>query len=130
MEPSKLVQQVIAICESVSTFLDTRLGYSEYCYQTLIKQLLRNEGIYCETEAPVNFSSKGYNFGWGKIDLLIRGKSEVIIIELKANVRNCVKAEFQLKRYLTHYETNLKKVGLLFMYNSLERCPVVKRVFR
>ena len=130
METSALVQKVIAVCESVSTYIDTRLGYSEYCYQNLIKQLLQKEDIYCETEAPVYFCSHGINFGWGKIDLLIRGKTEVIIIELKANVRNCIKAEFQLKRYMVHYDTNLKKVGLLFMYNSLERCPIVKRVFR
>ena len=127
---SALVKKVIEVCESVSSLIDTRLGYSEYCYQNLLKQLLQRENIYVETEAPVNFSVKGLNFGWGKIDLLIRGKSETIIVELKANVRNCTKAEFQLKRYLVHYESKLPKVGLLFMYNSLERCPVVKRVFR
>ena len=126
---SPLVKKVIEICESVPDYIDTTLGYSEYCYQTLIKQLLQKENIYCEVEAPVYFRTENINFGWGKVDILIRGKSQIIIIELKANVRSHIKSEKQLQRYMVHFETVLPKVGLLFMYNSMERIPFVKRIF-
>ena len=102
---------------------------SEFCYQSLIKQLLQKEDIYCEIESPIYFRTQGINFGWGKADILVRGKSEIIIIELKANVRSHIKAEKQLQRYMVHFETTLPKVGLLFMFNSLDRKSVVKRVF-
>ena len=128
---TKLVQKVISICESVPSYLDPTLGYSEYCYQTLIKQLLQKENIYCEIEAPVYFKTKcGINFGWGKIDILIRGQTEVIIIELKANTRTYIKAEKQLQRYIVHFDSNLPKVGLLFLYNSMARLPIVKRIVK
>ena len=128
--PTPLVKKVIAICESVTKFIDPSLCYSEFCYQTLIKQLLQKENIYCEIEAPVYFRTKsGINFGWGKVDILVRGKSEIIIIELKANVRSYIKAEKQLQRYMVHFDSKLPKVGLLFLFNSLERVPIVKRVF-
>ena len=126
---SPLVKNVIEICESVPNYIDTTLGYSEYCYQTLIKQLLQKENIYCEIEAPVYFRTGNINFGWGKVDLLIRGKNQIIIIELKANVRSQIKSEKQLQRYMVHFESTLPKIGLLFMYNSMERLPFVKRIF-
>ena len=126
---SPLVKNVIEICESVPNYIDTTLGYSEYCYQTLIKQLLQKQNIYCEIEAPVYFRTGNINFGWGKVDLLIRGKNQIIIIELKANVRSQIKSEKQLQRYMVHFESTLPKIGLLFMYNSMERLPFVKRIF-
>ena len=130
MESTPLVKQVIAICESVPSHLDTTLCYSEFCYQNLIKQLLQKNNIYCEVEAPVYFRTKsGINFGWGKIDILVRGESEIILVELKANVRSHIKPQKQLQRYLVHFESKLPKVGLLFMYNSMERLPIIKRVF-
>ena len=124
-----LVKKVSEICESVPDYIDTTLGYSEYCYQTLIKQLLQKENIYCEIEAPVYFRTGDINFGWGKVDILIRGKNQIIIIELKANVRSQIKSEKQLQRYMVHFESTLPKIGLLFMYNSMERLPFVKRIF-
>ena len=127
--PTPLVQKVISICESVPQYIDPSLGYSEFCYQSLIKQLLQKEDIYCEIESPIYFRTQGINFGWGKADILVRGKSEIIIIELKANVRSHIKAEKQLQRYMVHFETTLPTVGLLFMFNSLDRKSVVKRVF-
>ena len=129
MESAKLVKKVISICESVPNYIDPSLCYSEYCYQNLIKQLLHKEGIFCEIEAPVYFRTKcNLNFGWGKIDILIRGKTQIIIIELKANVRSYIKAEKQLQRYLVHFESTLPKVGLLFLYNSMDRHPIIKKV--
>ena len=131
--PSELVKQVTKICESVPSLIDTSLCYSEYCYQQLIRQLLTGAGLNCETEAPVYFKTKGpnpINFGWGKIDVLVRGETEVIIIELKANVKYSLKAEKQLQRYLVHFPTTQKKVGLLFLYNSVERYTCIKRVFK
>ena len=126
---SPLVKKVISICESITQYIDPSLGYSEFCYQTLIKQLLQKAHIYCEIESPIYFRTKGINFGWGKVDILVRGKSEIIIIELKANVRSHMKAEKQLQRYMVHFDTKLPKVGLLFLFNSLDRLPIVKRVF-
>ena len=131
METStSLVKKVITICESVTNYIDPTLGYSEFCYQTLIKQLLQKENIYCEIESPIYFKTRcGINFGWGKVDILVRGKSEIIIIELKANIRSQIKAEKQLQRYMVHFDSKLPKVGLLFLFNSLERLPIIKRIF-
>ena len=131
--PSELVKQITNICESVPTLIDTSLCYSEYCYQQIIRQLLNRAGLNCELEAPVYFKTKEpnpINFGWGKIDVLVRGEKEVVIIELKANVKYSLKAEKQLQRYLVHFPTTLQKVGLLFLYNSVERYPCIKRVFK
>ena len=104
--PSELVKQVTKICESVPSLIDTSLCYSEYCYQQLIRQLLTGAGLNCETEAPVYFKTKGQNplnFGWGKIDVLVRGEKELVIIELKANVRPNIQQHMgQLSRYMEH----------------------------
>ena len=122
---SELVKKVITLCESVPTYLNTTLCYSEFCYQQLIKQLLQQSNIYCETEAPVYFKTKcGINFGWGKIDILVRSKDEVIIIELKANVKGIVKAEKQLQRYMEHFESDKPITGIAFLYNSMDRHPI------
>ena len=130
---SEFVTKINKICDSVETMVDTDLGYSESCYQQLLRQLLERAGFFCETEAPVYFKTKGpnpINFGWGRIDILVPGEKEVVIIELKANVKYTFKAEQQLKRYLLHYPTKLKKTGILLCFNATDRLACLKRVIR
>ena len=131
--PSQFLIEVNKICDSVETMIDTTLGYSEHCYQQLLRQLLERAGFFCETEAPVYFKTKGpnpINFGWGRIDILVPGEKEVVIIELKANVKYSIKAEQQLKRYLLHYPTKLKKTGLLMCFNTDRRVPCLINIIR
>ena len=126
---SQFLTEVKKICSSVETMIDTSLGYSEHCYQNLLRQLLDRAGYHCEVEAPVYFKTKeGINFGWGRIDILVPGEKEVVIIELKANVKYSYKSEQQLKRYLLHYPTTLKKTGILLCFNAADRKACIQHV--
>ena len=117
MKHSATLEKVIAILYETSRALNTRLDYSEHCYQTFIMTRLQQEKFAVNKEVTCHFRYKNIRFGYGRIDLLVTTEDEVIVIELKANVQNKLKALNQLKKYLTHYKTCKKVRGVLAMYN-------------
>jgi len=102
--------------------IDTSLHYTEACYQDLLRQRFERNALHVRTEVMVPYVTEdGITFGFGRIDMLVETETEHIIIELKANVyggKTRQRAVNQLKRYLTHYKSNKKKLGLLVMYNT------------
>ena len=124
------MDKVISILYEASNVINTSLDYSEFCYQTYIMTRMQQENIYVNREVICNFVVNKIRFGWGKIDILVRGEHEIVIIELKANVKGLYRAEKQVQRYMKHFDSNLPKVGLVFMFNSSDRQSMIKRIIK
>jgi hypothetical protein len=98
--------------------IDVSLHYTEQCYNNLIRKILHNKGYQVNTEVHCCYRTPGgISFGFGKIDVLVETETEVLIIELKANVKTINRSQCQLKRYMLHFKTNKQKYGLLALYN-------------
>ena len=98
--------------------IDTSLHYTEQCYNNLIRKILANKGYRVNTEVHCCYRTPGgISFGFGKIDVLVETETDLVIIELKANVKSIDRSKSQLKRYMLHYKSNKQKHGILALYN-------------
>ena len=93
--------------------------YLEVHYQNLLGHYLRREGCTVESEVVVPFkTSSGFQFGVGRIDLLVTKGAECLILELKAGVSSSGntrrKAVQQAVRYQTHLDKNVPAKVIFF----------------
>lgn len=94
----KLIQKISAIIFDVYDALGS--GHSEIVYENAIKVGLRLAKIPYEEQITVPVTYKGFFVGYGCPDIVIRYKTESIVIELKAVAKLGGKEEAQLRIYL------------------------------
>ena len=96
MDVEKLIKAIIDCAYNVRIQLGP--GFLESVYKNALVLELKKQGIYCESEYPVNVFYDDTVVGEFRIDLIVE---KTVIVELKA-VNNLMSAhEVQLVNYLT-----------------------------
>ena len=119
----KVAELIRLCCDLVDRQLNRTHSYSESNYQNaLIHYLLSNSDpktTICREVNIVYRLANGFVFGSGRADIIIESEKDCFILELKANVdgKHIKKYFGQCARYVKHYRTNLKKTGLIVLFN-------------
>ena len=113
--------------ESVIKDLDPKLGYTESNLQRALQHHLSKSGfVQSEVCVPYYFVDQGVEIycGVGRMDLLYTPFKEKVkyILELKRSDKRMHPETFfpQVRRYLKHFKTNLKKVGVLIVFDPIQ----------
>lgn len=123
MEDSKIIR---SICFKIAEELDPNLLYTESNYQTLLMKRLGDAGFQVAEEVEVLYRMQDrFPTGRGYIDILCETASTVFVIELKANNTKWGKGLTQLKRYLTHWESDKIVRGMFVAYKCHSYKPVI-----
>ena len=109
--------------------------YLEVHYQNLLAHYLRKEGCTVESEVVVPYkTSSGFQFGVGRIDLLVTKDEECMILELKAGVSSSGntrrKAVQQAVRYQRHLDKNVPAKVIFFAtggFKNIVYLPALSR---
>ena len=124
------IQILDMCCKLVDSQLDRSLNYTESNYQNALLHLLETHTdqntILCKEVSLTYKLSDGFVFGSGRIDILCETGDNVYILELKNNV-DCKwlkKFTGQTLRYVKHFNTNKKKVGILIIFGTCS--PIIK----
>ena len=112
------LQIIESICKQIVQEIPSYFRYSESNYQTLLRKRLSQSGFQILQEVEVYWRTPdNLKFGRGYIDLLIETNDTCYIIELKSFNSSWSKGTKQVQRYLRHFQTTKKLVGLLVCYN-------------
>lgn len=113
--------------ESVIKDLDPKLGYTESNLQRALQHHLSKSGfVQSEVCVPYYFVDQGVEIYCGveRMDLLYTPFKEKVkyILELKRSDKRMHPETFfpQVRRYLKHFKTNLKKVGVLIVFDPIQ----------
>ena len=124
------IQILDTCCKLVDSELDRTLNYTESNYQNALLHMLRSHTnpntILCKEVSLTYKLSDGFVFGSGRIDILCETSDVVYILELKNNV-DCKwlkKFTGQTLRYVKHYNTLKKRVGILIIFGTCS--PIIK----
>ena len=112
------LQIIESICKQIVQEIPTYFRYSESNYQTLLLKRLRQAGFQILQEVECYWrTADNLKFGRGYLDLLIETNDTCYIIELKSFNSSWAKGSKQVQRYLRHFRTQKKLVGILVCYN-------------
>ena len=113
--------------ELVVKNLDPNLGYTESNLQRALMHYLSKSGfVQSEVCVPYNFIDEGVEIycGIGRMDLVYTPFKEKTkyILELKKSDKRMHPETFfpQVRRYVKHFKTNFKKVGVLIVFNPTQ----------
>lgn len=97
----EILEKIIIIANDIFNLVGP--GYNENIYHRAFEVALRISGINYQSEVVSPVFYKGYNIGYGKIDLIVNNN---LIIELKAIVNFNNDNVVQIKNYMNHYSIN------------------------
>ena len=100
---------IVDIIVDISNDIYTSIGqgYNEVVYHKAFEVALRLRNIQYQSEVITPVMYKGYNVGFGRVDLMINYSGMNFILELKAvNNFNADTANTQILNYLRHYNCN------------------------
>ena len=108
--------------DTVDFELDRCMMYTETNYQNALihclNDLLTNTAVCREVHISYRLSD-GYIFGSGRADIICEQEEVVYILELKVSCDSKYLKKYcgQTQRYIKHYITSKKKVGILILFN-------------
>jgi hypothetical protein len=96
----KIRESVVEVCTTLSG-----VDYLESNFRTLLARTLRSHGLEVYEEIIIPYTVAGYPLpiGHGFADIVIHlpESGGVVILELKANAKNCAR---QLQKYMRHWK--------------------------
>ena len=110
MESQILTKQVIECCYAVHNELG--IGFVEKVYENALVLALRQAGISCEKQTPINVYFRGEVVGEFYADILV---NDSLILELKAVSALAGEHQAQLINYL---KASGNKLGLLINFGK------------
>ncbi len=110
--------------ERTAAELPGNLNYKENHFQKVLEHYLRKFVPECVVSKEVNIpykTSDGFVFAYGRLDLTVETDTEVVILELKANINFYTKQKecfAQLRRYMKQVSTTKKVKGVLIVFGK------------
>jgi len=124
----ELYCQLRILAHRVTTLLDTSLDYNETHFQKVLIRELQNCKMFSEyqvsEEVVIPYQlDDGFVFGYGRADIILLNAKRCIIIELKAGVTikqpQLKKYKAQVRKYCKHFNSDVKKYGVVIIFNPL-----------
>ena len=98
----ELINLVTRLCTDIYKSIGP--GYNEVVYHKALEVELRLNNINYQSEVVTPIMYKGYNIGYGRVDILINYANKGFIVELKAlSTFTPDTANIQIINYMKHY---------------------------